>query len=287
MESTAAASTGYPEMSNALFAKFGAFIQEELGIKMPKVKKTMLQARLQRRMRILGIGRFDAYYDYVFSPEGRDSELIHMIDAVTTNKTHFFREPAHFDYLVTHALPDLIRSTGCGIRRPCMVWSAACSTGEEPYTLAMIMGEFGDRHPDFRYEILGTDISTRVLKTAREAIYSHDKAEMIDMALRKRYLLRSKDRKKNLIRIVPALRQRVRFQRLNFIDDAFQIKNTMDVVFCRNVLIYFNRPTQEKVLNRICAHLKSGGYLFTGHSETLSGLRVPVSQISSNVYKRI
>jgi len=276
----------YPAMTDAMFAQFSAFIQAELGIKMPRVKKTMLQARLQRRMRQLGVAGYKEYYEYVFSPKGKDVELIHMIDAVTTNKTQFFRESQHFDYLTGQALPDLISNHGVGIQRPCLIWSAGCSTGEEPYTLAMVLSEFAETRPGFSFRILATDISTRVLQNGIDAIYSHDRADPVSMPMRKKYLLKSKDPKKNLIRIVPRLRERVRFQRLNFMDEDLGLRETMDVVFCRNVLIYFNRENQERVLNRLCRHLRSGGYLFTGHSETLNGLRVPVNQVAPNVYRR-
>ena len=145
------------EMSHRLFLKFRNFIQSELGIKMPDTKKTMLQARIQKRLRKLGIDSFEEYHDYVFSPEGIETELQNLIDAVTTNKTDFFREPRHFDYLVQKALPNLINSGTLQNGRKAHIWSAGCSTGEEPYTLAMVLSEFSEKHSGFNFSILATD----------------------------------------------------------------------------------------------------------------------------------
>ncbi|MEZ4527242.1 MAG: protein-glutamate O-methyltransferase [Desulfobacterales bacterium] len=274
-------------MSEKIFVRFSTFIQNELGIKMPEAKRTMLQARLQKRLRKLEIKSFEQYCDYVFSPRGMNEELPHMIDVVTTNKTDFFREPQHFDYLTGVIVPELIRSHGTGIQRKAMVWSAGCSSGEEVYTLAMVLNEFCLRRPDFQFCIMGTDISTRMLKSAAAGIYTHERVEPVPLPLRKKYLLRSRDKKKDLVRIVPELRALTLFRRLNFMDEDFGMRQTMDIVFCRNVLIYFDRSTQEKVLRRICRYLVPGGYLFTGHSETLNGLNIPLVQKASTVYRKL
>ncbi|GBC60897.1 chemotaxis protein CheR [Desulfonema ishimotonii] len=273
-------------MSQRTFRRFRRFIQAELGIKMPEAKQTMLQARLQKRLRTLKIRTFEEYADYLFSDRGMAEELAHMIDVVTTNKTDFFRESQHFDYLTESVLPQLVRHFGAGVRRRAAVWSAGCSSGEEAYTLAMVLNEFRRRCPGFSYSVLGTDISTRMLKSAASGIYPHSRIEPVPMRFRKKYLLKSRDRGKDLVRIVPELRAAVRFYRVNFMKNDFGIREQMDVVFCRNVLIYFDRENQEKILNSICRHLITGGYLFTGHSETLNGLNIPLSQVTSTVYRK-
>ncbi len=273
-------------MPEKIFVRFSTFIQKELGIKMPEAKRTMLQARLQKRLRKLEMKSFEDYCEYVFSTRGMNEELPHMIDVVTTNKTDFFREPQHFDYLTGVIVPELIRSHGTGTRKKAMIWSAGCSSGEEVYTLAMVLNEFCIRRPDFQFGIMGTDISTRMLKSAAMGIYTHERVEPVPLPLRKKYLLRSRDRKKDLVRIVPELRALTLFRRLNFMDNDFDMRQTMDIVFCRNVLIYFDRSTQENVLGRICRYLVPGGYLFTGHSETLNGLNVPLVQKTSTVYRK-
>ncbi len=289
-------------MSDKIFYRFSTFIHDELGIKMPEAKKTMLQARLQKRLRNLGISSFKEYYDYVFSSRGLEDELANMIDVVTTNKTDFFREPDHFDFLVQKILPRIIRKKqSASVQFPCIsglenplsvpakaftFWSAACSTGEEPYTLAMVLNDFAVRSPSFTYTILGTDISTEVLKKARLGIYDYERVKPVPMMLRKRYLLKSKDESKKLVRIVPELRAAVTFKRLNLMESSFSVQNAIDIIFLRNVLIYFDRPTQESVLTRLCEHLDPDGYLFVGHSETLSGLNVPLIPVASTVYRR-
>ncbi len=276
----------FGDMSDRLFGKFSSFIERELGIKMPEAKRTMLQARLQKRLRKLGIASFEDYADYVFSSRGKTEELTHMIDAVTTNKTDFFRESQHFDYLVNNAIPELIRNHGVGIRKRALFWSAGCSSGEEVYTLAMVLNEFHLSHRQFQFLVLGTDVSAEVLRSAVNGVYSQDKIDPIPIPLRKRYLLRSKDPQKKLVRISADLRAMTQFRRLNFMNDHFSIQEMADVIFCRNVLIYFDRTNQEKVLNRLCRHLLPGGFLFTGHSETLNGLNVPLVQATSTIYRK-
>lgn len=267
------------------FNRFSGFIYDEVGIKMPPAKKTMLEARLQKRLKALGLSTFEEYADFVFSCAGKGDELIHLIDVVTTNKTDFFREPAHFDYLVKSAIPSLIDDRDAGLRNPLKIWSAGCSTGEEPYTLAMVLSEFAASTPGFRTSILASDISTSVLSKARNAIYSEDRVDTIPLHLKKKYLLRSRDASKSLVRIAPQLRTMVNFRRLNFMED-FGLPEQMDIIFCRNVIIYFDKPTQERLLNRFHQQLARGGFLFLGHSETLNGLNVPLHPVASTVYRK-
>ena len=272
------------EMTDKEFSRLGEFIQHQCGIKMPLSKKTMLQTRLHKRLRMRGLDSFSAYADYVFGPRGMEEELCHMIDAVTTNKTDFFREPMHFDFLKSRVLAV---SCGDAASRPvrCLnFWSAGCSTGEEPYTLAMVLAEHALSDPSFHFSILATDISTRVLTSAVAAVYPAEKIEPVPLMLRKKFIMKNKT--KPLIRIVPALRTRVRFARLNFMDADYFLNDMMDVIFCRNVIIYFDRETQEKILRRICQYLKPGGYLFMGHSETLNGMDLPLNLLSSSIYRK-
>jgi chemotaxis protein methyltransferase CheR len=265
------------------FGRLSRFIYDTCGIKMPEAKKTMLEARLSKRLRVLGMRSFSDYCDYLFAPEGQERELVQMLDMVTTNKTDFFREPDHFDYLTHTVLPEwLRRHEGATLS----IWSAGCSSGEEPYTLAMVLSEFAQRNPGFDYQILATDLSTRVLEKAKLAVYQEQQAEPIPLNLKKKYLLRSKDRASGTVRIVPELRQKVRFQRLNFMDEDFGLREQLDVIFCRNVIIYFDRPTQEKLLQRFHRYLKPGSFIFMGHSETLSGLDVPLVSVYPTVYRK-
>lgn len=279
---------GSVKLSQKEFRILAGFIESELGIKMPDIKKTMVEARLQKRLRVLRMRSFEDYCRHVFSPEGEQDELIHMIDVVTTNKTDFFRESGHFDYMVKETLPTLIKDFGAGTRRPLGVWSAGCSTGEEPYTLAMVLSDYKETiGRNFRFFILATDISTRVLHVAQKGVYEESKTEAVPQNMKKSYLLRSKDRTKGVVRIVPELRELVHFRRLNFMDEDFGFREKMDIIFCRNVIIYFDRHTQEKLLNKFATHLNPGGYLFMGHSETLSGMNLPYRPVGPTVYRKV
>ena len=267
---------GMTHMSGKDFLRLKDFIYDQCGINIVDSKKTMLEARLQKRLRFLRLRSFSQYCEYLFSPQGIEEELTDMINLVTTNKTDFFREPGHFDYLHDRVLPELK-----GRRDNVMVWSAGCSSGEEPYTLAMVLKESG-----CNFTILATDISTKVLERARLAVYDEERVGPIAPEMRKKYLLKSKDRLKKLYRVVPELRTRVHFRRLNFMEGDFGFRERMDVIFCRNVIIYFDKPTQEKILNKICAFLSPGGYLFMGHSETLFGMSLPLVQAAPTIYRR-
>jgi len=275
-----------PNLSDSLFQKFSRFVHDECGIKLAPAKRTMLEGRLQKRLRHLGLRSFEEYYDHVTGPRGRENELVHMINAVTTNKTDFFREANHFDFLVQQVLPDLSERTGAGFRKPLWIWSAGCSSGEEPYTLAMVLNEYARGMNGFNFGILATDISMTVLEKAKKAIYDEDRVKPVPMELRKRYLLRSKDPARRVVRVRPEVRSRVRFRRLNFVEGDFGMREPMDVIFCRNVIIYFDRPTQERLLNRFCSHLIPGGYLFLGHSESIHGLAIPLVPTAPTVYRK-
>ena len=271
------------KLSDKDFQKLSNFIYHQYGIKMPEAKHIMLQSRLQKRLRALRIPTFTEYVDYVFSANGHD-EIIHMMDVVSTNKTDFFREIQHFEFLLDTVLPEIFDTNHQNFVK---VWSAGCSSGEEPYTLAMVLSEFQQKVRGFDFSILGSDLSTIVLEKAVQAIYPEDRVQVIPMELKKKYMLRSKDRVKPTVRIAPELRRKASFMRLNFMDDVYSAPSGFDIIFCRNVLIYFDRQTQEKVINKLCRHLRPGGFFFLGHSESVTGINVPLKQIKPTVFRRI
>ncbi len=276
-------------LSPKQFRLLSEFVRENVGIKMPPEKQVMLEGRLRKRLRSLGMHSFKEYTEYLFSAAGLAEEAAHMIDVVTTNKTDFFREPAHFDFLVREALPRLIAELGAGVQRRLTTWSAGCSTGEEAYTLAMVLAEFGKRFPglSFDFRIIGTDISTQVLETGKRAVYNEEKAEPIPMNYRKEYLVRSKDPARRQIRMIPRLRNCVKFRRLNFLDNDFGFREKLDIIFFRNVLIYFEKTVQRQILSRLCGYLRPGGYLFIGHSETLLEMHLPLRPAAPTIYRRL
>jgi chemotaxis protein methyltransferase CheR len=263
-------------MSQRDFVRLRELIYSECGITLVDAKKTMLEGRLQKRLRELNLKSYSQYCDYLFSSSGVEEELTDMINQVTTNKTDFFREPAHFEYLKRKALPELSR-----LKKSLLVWSAGCSSGEEPYTLAMVLQEFG-----CHFMVLATDISTKVLEKARLAVYDEEKIAPIPPDFKRKYLLANKDRKKKLFRVVPELRERVKLRRLNFMDGDFGFREPIDIIFCRNVIIYFDKPTQERLLNHFCRYLSPDGYVFMGHSETLLGMDVPLVPVAPTIYRK-
>jgi len=273
-----------PRMRPDEFDRLSRLVHEECGINISKGKLPLLEGRLHKRLRDLNIDSFTSYYNYVTSPQGLENELVRMIDAVTTNKTDFFREARHFEFLVNEALPGLA-SHGTGTSKPLVVWSAGCSTGEEPYTIAMVLADYASMRQPYNFMVLGTDISTTVLDTAKRAVYNEDQIEPVPMEFRRKYLLRSRDRSSRLVRLAPEIRALVRFRRLNFMEGDFGMREPVDVIFCRNVIIYFDRETQLTLINRFCKHLHPEGYLFLGHSESIHNLDVPLRQIAPTIYR--
>lgn len=264
------------------FERLAGYIYSYSGIKMPATKRTMLEGRLRRRLRATRISSFDAYCDFLFDQKGLDGEAMHLINAVTTNKTDFFREPAHFDFLRDKALPALAADGAQRIR----AWSAACSTGAEPYTLAMVLEEFAARAPALSYSILATDLSTEVLDVARRGVFADELLQVVPPDLRTKYVMPAKDSATRRSRISPALRARIGFARFNLMDRSYPIDEPLDLIFCRNVLIYFDKTTQGHVLSQLCERLRPGGFLFLGHSESITGHDLPLRQVANTVFVR-
>lgn len=272
-------------MSDYEFSLFSTMIYNRLGIKMPYSKKLMLISRLLKRLRSLGMTTFREYYDYLSSEKGMPEEFNRMIDAVTTNKTDFFREPDHFNMLVKNVLPELEVSEIFNERKAIHLWSAGCSTGEEAYTLAMVLSEYFSETGN-KFSILATDVSMRVLQSGSEAIYPESVIHPIPVPMRKKYLMRGTGEKNGLFRIVPDLREKVCFRQMNLMNSEFNIGDQMDIIFCRNVIIYFDKETQIRLFSKIYNHLVPGGYLFIGSSETLYGVNNDFIPAGPTVYRK-
>jgi len=272
-------------MSDREFDLFSNMIYSVTGIKMPPVKKLMLTSRLSKRMKALDIKSYSAYYEYICSPEGRSAEYHRMIDAVTTNKTDFFRESDHFSILSGRVLPELSARPKFMQGNPVSIWSAGCSTGEEPYTIGMVASDFF-RENRSSVSILATDISTRVLETAVNAVYTENAIKPIPLPLRKKYILRGKGDKEGLFRISPDIRKMITFRKLNLMDKRLIPGAEMDIVFCRNVIIYFDRGTQAELFDKFYEIMAPGGYLFIGSSETLHGISDKFIPAGPTVYRK-
>jgi chemotaxis protein methyltransferase CheR len=266
------------------FDKIAEIVYQNCGINLEFCKKTMVESRLNRRLRALNIPTFQNYLQFINTKEGVETELVNMIDVVTTNKTDFFREKHHFDFLTESILPVFFESN---LGQTLKVWSSACSSGEEPYTLAMVLQEFARLNRGFSYDILASDISTQILQKAIQAVYAADRAIDIPTHYRSKYLLKSKDQSAPKIRVVSELRSKIKFEQINLIDENLKVNQLQDLIFCRNVLIYFDRETQLKVIKNLLRNLRQGGLLFIGHSESLHFFDLPIKQIRPTIFVRL
>ena len=273
-----------PKITDADFKRLSEFIYSNYGIKMPPAKRVMLEGRLRARLRVNNINTFKEYCDFVFSEQGASTELIHMIDTVSTNKTDFYREPAHFDFLSNHILSKYSDS---GKINDLKIWCAATSTGEEPYTIAFTLEEFKNKDRNIDYSIYCTDISTRVLEKAVLGIYGLDRVVNIPLVLKSKYFLKSRNPLNKTCRVIPEIRKKLIFNRLNLMDEYYQTPFMFDIIFCRNVLIYFDKPTQESVINKLCQKLNKNGYLILGHSESITGINAPLQTVKTTIYQKI
>lgn len=274
------------ELTDSQFHRISDFIQKNVGIKMPEEKRLMVQSRLTGRLKNLKMNNFDDYLNFAFSGslEGNE-EIALMINAITTNLTNFFRENVHFEYLTNTVLPELAQKNIKKVE----LWSAGCSTGQEPYTISIVLQEFIRKHPGKieDYSVFATDISSRVLDKAVDAVYPMSEVESLSLELKKRYFLKSKDTVNPCVRLKPEIRQKVSFDRLNFMAPSYPKTTEKNVIFCRNVLIYFDKPTQESVVQKLLDHLSPGGYLFLGHSETIFGMDLPLKTVGPTIFKKI
>lgn len=268
----ATAHSSLPQLTRHDHERVKRFIESEVGIMLPADKISLVESRLRRRVILLGYTSFSDYFDWSLGDyEGR-SERIHIIDSITTNKTFFFREVEQFDFLLAHALPTLERERSRQMRDRMHFWSAGCSSGEEPYTLAMLLLNASEQTRGLVFRILATDISHQVLQRAAWGIYTTEQAESVPFAFRQKYVLRSRNPKEALIKMSTDVRKLIDFRKLNLMASRFDVPQKMDAIFCRNVMIYFDRPTRERIVIQFSRLLVKGGFLFLGHSETLSDL---------------
>lgn len=262
------------------FQRFRTLVYDESGISLGDQKQTLVASRLSKRLRELGLATFTEYYQTVTEDQTRE-EFTRMLDLISTNKTDFFREPKHFDFLRERILPEL-EST-----KRIRIWSSACSTGEEPYTIAMTLFE-GVRNPEqWEFQILASDLSTRVLAKATSGVYDGDRFRNVPPDILKQHFLRGRGGSAGQFKVKPHLAGAIRFRRLNLMDAQFPIKSPLDLIFCRNVMIYFDRPTQETLVNKFHRYLRPGGYLFIGHSESLQWVKHPFKSLAPTIYQKV
>lgn len=269
-------------MNDALFNKFRSLIYQKTGINLSSEKKELLHARLGKRLRACKISSFEEYYDLIVHDPG-SAEFTQFVNSISTNFTSFFRELGHFKLLEESLLPQL--SVRAANRNPLQIWSAACSSGEEPYTLAMVLEEYFQRHRGNGFRIVATDISTRVLEQARNGVYPAERIEKVPEPLLRRYFQRGVGKSTGYFRVKSVIRERIAFQYFNLME-RFPWQNEMDIIFCRNVMIYFDRQTQEQLVQKFYNALAGGGYLLIGHSESISSLSHHFRQLEATVFQK-
>jgi len=261
------------------FERLRALVASFTGICLSDAKRDMTYGRIARRLRALGMTDFDQYCDLI--ERGDDTELEHFVNAITTNLTSFFRERHHFEYLAESVLPEVLERNRA--ERRLRIWSAGCSTGEEPYSIAMTVLDSCPRMSGWDARILATDLDSDVLERASNGIYASDRVTGIDRARQSRWFQRGADQR---VRVVPEVRDLIRFRRLNLME-PWPMRGPFDVIFCRNVVIYFDKETQRRLFDRYAEILAPDGVLFVGHSESLFRVTDRFELIGKSTYRRV
>lgn len=257
-----------------------ALVYERSRIRLHDGKQALIRARLGKRMRAHGYESFHEYCEFLRQRADED-EITHVVDALATNFTSFLREQVHFDFLVREALPTVMPKG----QRQIQVWSAACATGEEPYSIALYLAEHYPLAAGWDWQVLATDISTKALDRARQGVYPGERVESVPAEWLRRYFQRGHGRMEGQVRLKEALRERVRFDQLNLLGN-YTLDRRFEVIFCRNVMIYFDRATQQELVNHLLRFLAPKGFLITGHSESLNGLELGVRCLRPSIYQK-
>jgi chemotaxis protein methyltransferase CheR len=271
-------------MTDREFEDFRALVYTHTGIAMGPAKRQLLQSRLARRLRALGLETYAAYHRWLTREDSEREELTCFINAVTTNKTEFFREPHHFAWLRRTWEPGVRDRLARGGR--VRIWSAGCSTGEEPFTIALVVRDALGALPGVDLKVLASDIDTDVLAHAAAGVYTMEQVVPVPEALLRRQFQKGIGRHAGLVRVRAETRDLVAFRRLNLLDPVWPMRAPFDVIFCRNVLIYFDAATQRRVVTRLAASLADGGYLVLGHAENLHGFGDGLRHVANTIYQR-
>ncbi len=271
-------------ISARAFRTLAGIVHAYCGVALGEDKHNLVANRLRRRLQTLGLGSYDEYCE-LLAADRSGAELEALIDLITTNHTVFFREPEHFRFLGERVLPVL----GPALARagkPVRMWSAACASGEEPYTMAMVAAEAQRRDAGLQWRVLGSDISRTMVAAAERGVYSAESVQTLPSEFIPRYFLRGVRSQDGYVRVDAELQRQVRFDRINLLDASYPLGELQHVVFCRNVMIYFDEMTRAKVVRQLVRHLLPGGYLFVGYSESLGGLAHGLEAVSHGVYRK-
>ncbi len=276
----------YYDMSDREFSSLSSYIHSQCGINLTPDKKLMLVTRLNMRLKQLGMNEYSQYYNYLNNGSKDNCEFYKLLDAVTTNKTDFFREAEHYRILTNTVLPELLSLRSVKNKKGINLWSAGCATGEEPYTLAIVLSEFFSTNSGCGFSILATDISSKALSAAGKAIYREESAATIPEEMKVKYFLRGKGPRNGFIKVADELRKHVTFQWHNLKDNDFRFSRPVDVIFCRNVVIYFDEKTRYELFRKFYNMLTPGGFLFVGHTETVSFFKDKFIYVEPSVYRK-
>jgi len=271
------------ELTDQEFDQIRSLVYDRFGITLNNGKRSLVVGRLQKLLKTEGLTSYKAYYDRIIS-DTTGQVLSQFVDRITTNYTFFNRENQHFDFFTQTALPNVVAELKRSKQPKLRVWCAACSTGEEPYMLAMLMHDFfGSEYDTWDAGLLATDISSRAIATAKKAIYPDERVKKIPEHLSRRHLKRIRGGDWS---VSEAIRREVCFRRFNLMNTTFPFKEGFDIIFCRNVMIYFDKETRESLIQRFYQFTKPGGYLFIGHSETMDRKKQQYKNIIPAVYRR-
>lgn len=276
-----------PSLTDSEFSELVKIIYDKTRIQMTDHKRALVNARISKRLRALNMDSFKEYIDSLKNASD-DEEVTNFINAVTTNKTDFFRENKHFEYMKSSFLPAWEKSYKEGKVHNLRIWSAACSTGEEPYTIAMTLHEyFGERYDKYDIKILASDIDTNVLSHAMRGVYKEESVEPIANSILRKYFLKGSGENEGFYRVKSLLQKDLFFRQLNFKEADFNIHTMFDLIFCRNVIIYFDKEFQKELFLKFYKYMKEDSLVFIGHSETLFGISDKFKYVASNIYKKI
>lgn len=284
-DETASYGAGLYTISQREFEAFRELIFKEAGISLSDAKRVLVCSRLSRRLRHYGFKSFGQYYDYLMNADSSGAERLRMINCITTNKTDFFREMHHFEFLRDHFFPEIRERTLQGRPRRLRIWSAGCSSGEEPYSIAMIVREFFGFLQGWDIKILASDIDTDMLRVGEGGIYPAERLESVPAEYQRRHFLRGRGEWTGYFQARSEVRDLVTFRRINFADSPWPIHTRFDVIFCRNVIIYFNRETQRRLFERLAEYLEPDGCLMVGHSESLQWLSDMFVLVRGTIYR--
>jgi chemotaxis protein methyltransferase CheR len=265
------------------FQLFRDIIYHQTGIQMTEKKRNLVVARLSKRLRALNLSNFSEYYEYLNTSSNASDELNNLINRITTNKTDFFREKHHFDFLVNEVFPSYIDAAKKGGQRRLRIWSAGCSSGEEPYSLAMTVADFFKDERGWDLKILATDLDTDILMKASKGVYSSQQITPVPMGYLSKYFVRSSQG----YEVSPHIKAMIAFRKLNLMDPTFPMKKPFNIIFCRNVMIYFDDETKKDLIKKYHGQLTDNGYMFVGHSESLMYMKHLFKFLKHTVYLKV